>query len=105
MKKGDRRPILRVRLSLSDTPGVNPLLGSPTPIVTFHMVNTKTRAVKIAAGAAIIEDADEQIVSYSWGPTDTNAGGCYEGTFVVDYGSGVVQSFPSCGGIPIHIEE
>lgn len=101
MKVGDRRPILRVKLALQGDPGTNPLTGAAG--VTFRLLNATTGVQKFSA-AATIESVPDRIVSYSWGAGDTDTKGRFRGFFVVDYGGGVVQSFPACDGIPIRFE-
>lgn len=101
MKAGDRRPILRVKLSTKGDAGSNPLSGAVS--VTFRLTNRKTGAVKFQS-AATIESIESRIVSYTWGATDTTEKSHFYGNFLVDYGGGIVQSFPSCDGIPIHID-
>lgn len=100
MKVGDRRPVLRVQLGLHGD-GSNPLAGAVG--VRFVMKSAKTNATKVDA-AATIESLSEKIVAYEWQAGDTGQPGRFFGHFVVDYGSGVTGSFPSCGHIEIHVE-
>lgn len=103
MRVGDRRPVLRVKLGLKGAPDLNPLTGALN--VYFRMVNPKTGAVKIDNVLGSIESVPDRIVSYTWGPTDTVVDrGRYHGLFVVDYGGGIVQTFPPCDSDVIIID-
>ena len=102
MKAGDRRPFLLVALSIKNAPSSNPLTGAVG--VRFRMVNRKTGAVKIDNAVASIDSVPTRTVVYQWASGDTDEPGLYDGWFIVDYGGGVVQSFPACGSITVHIE-
>lgn len=104
MKVGDRRPVLRVVLGYKGqpSPDTNPLAGATG--VTLRMVNKATGEMKISDGVGLIESVQQKIVSYDWAAGDTDQAGEFEAWFRVAYGSGIVQSFPSCDGFCIHIE-
>lgn len=103
MRVGDRRPILSAKLSLKGAPGTNPLSGAIA--VTFTLIDKKSGAKKVDAAVANIDSVQGQTVSYDWASGDTDTAGCYRGVFTVDYGGGVLQSFPPCDtdGIDVDI--
>lgn len=98
MKKGDRLPLLRATLVDSD--------GAPLPLagasVLFRMAPVLGGALKVNAAAAII-DAALGIVQYSWGATDTDTEGAFNGEFVVTIG-GLAETVPGSGYVLIAIE-
>lgn len=99
MKRGDRIPVLRAALKGSDGAALN-LTGAT---VTFRMRSVLGGALKVNASAVVLE-AETGIVQYSWGATDTDTVGTFDGEFAVSI-AGLVETVPNSGFVTIEIGE
>lgn len=99
LKKGDRLPKLRATLTDSDGAALN-LSGAS---VVFRMrLRFSATALKVNAAATII-DAAAGVVEYSWGATDTDTEGAFDGEFAVTLG-GLLETVPGSGSVLVVIE-
>lgn len=103
LKRGDRRPYLRATLQDADGVAINLATASG---VTLRMRLPGSETLKVDEDATISDSANG-VVEYQWASADVDTVGTYEAEFVVDWGSGVVQTVPNRGDQPIlvHIHE
>lgn len=92
MKRGDRKPSLRVQLRYS---GGQSAGLADADSVAFRMANREDGGIKIDLSPAVVEDEATGVVRFDWGATDTDQIGKFSGEFVVTYPGGLVQTFPS----------
>jgi hypothetical protein len=90
IKQGDTRP-LDVTLLANRKPV--PLAGSS---ITFQMApQVAGIGTNIQDGAVEIVDPAQAQVRYAWQPGETDRAGVHRAEFVVTFGDGVVETFPS----------
>jgi hypothetical protein len=99
MKKGDRLPVLRAALQGPDGAALD-LTGAS---VTFRMKPVTGGALKVNASCAIIGDPTQGIVQYTWGATDTDTVGQFNGEFSASIG-GLPLTVPSNNYLLITVE-
>ena len=58
---------------------------------------------KVNAQATIVS-AEDGIVSYSWGATDTDAAGLYMAEWEVTFAGGIPMTFPRNGNLCVNVE-
>ncbi len=102
IKRNDRRPFWRVRLTANDQPV--DLTGAFA--VRFTMKSGAT--IKVNKAPMVIVDALIGEVEYRWAAGDTNTADTYTAEVEVDWGTATdssTQSFPSTGYFTIKINE
>lgn len=69
---------------------------------TFHM--SKSTLPKVSA-AAVIEDQELHLgrVKYVWVDEDTDTVGVYKAEFEIDFGGGVIQTYPNDGYLYVQV--
>lgn len=101
LKQNDRRPVFSATLFDPD--------GDPADLtgvvgVAFRMREKMSRAVKIDDAAMTIVSATDGTVSYAWTAADTDTAGDFEAWVVVEWSSGVEESYPNAGSHQVLIE-
>lgn len=100
MKQGDRLPALRVQLL--DANGAAIDVTSAT--VTFRMRDTRTKALKVTAGACTKPNGGaDGVVQYAWGATDTDTVAAYEGEFACVFSGPLTQTVPTNGYVTVQV--
>jgi hypothetical protein len=99
VKKGDRRPFANTTL-LRGTTVVNLTAAVG---VTFRMRERYDRGILIT-GAAVITGATLGTVQYQWAAGNTTTPGLYLAEWVVDFGGGQTETFPTLGFDTVLIE-
>lgn len=106
IKQGAIKPALEVQLTGSDTDPVD--LQGATVLFRLSEPNSDTY---ITDDTAVIDDAANGIVVYTWTTTDTESTGVYNAEFVVDYDGGTGSAFnpdeyfPTTQFITVHVED
>lgn len=90
LKSGDRWPPLVTTLE----DGGGPLNLTTAVGVTMRMASPTVSKTGLVC---TITDAANGVVSYAWAAGDTSAPGTYKAEFVVDFGSGKIQTAPNDG--------
>lgn len=105
IKRGDRKPALRVNLSTRNADGTTSAVTLVGATVQFRMKAPGARTPKIAY-AATIENSATGTVRYDWqdGDTDT-ARADYRAEFRVTFADDTVETFPGRGYLTIEITE
>lgn len=100
IKQGDFKPDLAQQLLAG---GVAQDLTGVTD-VTFSMWSATTGKPKVSAAAAVVTDAPNGKVKYTFQGTDTDTPDAYLAQFRVNFGSGSFMSFPSDGYLTVVVE-
>jgi hypothetical protein len=100
IKKGDRLPALEVQLLGSDRQPLN----VSTATVTFRLRAKNGTTLKASGTCSKPNGGADGVVRFSWGVSDTDTAGTFEGEFSCDY-SGSPQTVPSNGYVTIIIDE
>lgn len=100
LKKGDRLPKLRARLTDSAGTALNLSGGS----VVFRMRPRAGGALKVDDEVATVVDATAGTVEYAWGASDTDTAGMFDAEFAVTL-SGLVETVPSSGYVLVVISD
>lgn len=106
VKQGATKPALEVQLTDSDNNAV--ALDGAT--VIFRMSEPGSDSY-VTDSQAIIDDAQNGVVVYTWTTSDTEKTGIYNSEFVVDYDGGQGSNFspdeyfPTTQFMTIHIED
>jgi hypothetical protein len=100
IKHNQREPRLRARIVDSSGVAVN-LSGAVG--VTFSMRSGRDLTNKIASQPAVITDAPEGRIEYQWRAGDTDTLGNFNAEFLVNWGNGVTEIFPTTGAIRVRI--
>jgi len=98
LRKGDTAPALLAYLYAPDGTPAN-LVGATVQLV---MREARSRKVQVQA-AAVVVDAAEGLVRYTWQASDTTKASEYEAWFVVTYPGGLQESFPNVGAHTVRI--
>ena len=104
IKKGDTLPLLSV--VLTDGAG-NELDVSGADSVSFRMRDMEAQqGVYKASGAAdLVTDGTDGAVSFGFSAANTNEVGTFYGEFVIDWGSGDIQTVPNDNFLTIIVRE
>ena len=93
IKRGDTGPAFRATL--------RDAVGDPVDLsgaaAVFNMRDTKSKAVKVSAGAMTVLDAPGGRVEYAWEPEDTDTVGVYDAEVQVTFSDATVETFPNDG--------
>lgn len=100
IKQGSRLPILQVALLDGEKDAVDLTTAST---VKFSMVANDSTTPKVSLQTATVTDATNGEVEYAWGASDTDTEGDYYGEFLVTWGDGKQERFPSQMDIPFII--
>lgn len=100
-KQGDRMPPLDAILEEGPS-GARTRVDLTGCTVRFIMRALGSATTKVAA-AAVVMDADDGEVRYSWGSTDLDTAGSYRGEFEVTDADGKKRTFPSEDYIAIRV--
>jgi len=57
------------------------------------------------AGRVTVEDAENGLVRYEWGPSDTAESGFFQAEFEVEYSDGAIETFPNDGYIGVSVRD
>lgn len=101
IKKGNTREAIQVTLKRNGD--AIDLSGSGVS-VKFQMRKISSGTLKVDAEATIVDDVGGE-VKYEWKDADVNTTGIYYCEFIVTYGDGTVETFPSRGYKTIKIGE
>lgn len=90
LKRNDL-PILQRQLLDADK---QPVDLTNVDTVVFNMATAETHVAKITRAAAVVVDATDGQVSYTFQAGDTDTSGWYDAEFEVTMNDGTVQSYP-----------
>lgn len=109
IKRGDRRPYFRVRLTVTDPTSLTvPPAQIPadlTDAVGVRFIMRKLGEAPIVDDPGTFIDRATGIVQYAWATGDTAVSGTYNVEVEIDWGAGEKQSFPSTGYFTVTISD
>ena len=100
IKQNDTSPALKATLK----DGLDVAVDLSGCSVRFHMRKIGETSSKVDA-SAVIENADNGIVYYSWVAADTDTIGSYEAEFEVTFTGGEIETFPNNRFIEVEITD
>lgn len=100
IKQNDTSPALQATLK----DGLGAVVDLTGASIRFHMRKTGDTTAKVDA-AAVIENADNGLVYYSWVAADTDTIGSYEAEFEVTFTGGEIETFPNNRFIEVEITD
>lgn len=100
IKQNDTSPALKATLK----DGLDVAVDLSGSSVRFHMRKIGETSSKVDA-SAVIENADNGIVYYSWVAADTDTIGSYEAEFEVTFTGGEIETFPNNRFIEVEITD
>lgn len=102
-KRHDTTP-LRVALErlANGAYGAQSLAGAT---VVCHLRDEATGATVVSAGACVVADAANGVVTYDWAAGGNSQPGLYRLEFEVTYGDGTRETFPRAGYAMLEVQE
>jgi len=100
IKQNDTSPALQATLK----DGLGAVVDLTGASIRFHMRKTGDTTAKVDA-TAVIENADNGLVYYSWVAADTDTIGSYEAEFEVTFTGGEIETFPNNRFIDVEITD
>jgi hypothetical protein len=100
IKQNDTSPALQATLK----DGLGAVVDLTGASIRFHMRKTGDTTAKVDA-TAVIENADNGLVYYSWVAADTDTIGSYEAEFEVTFTGGEIETFPNNRFIEVEITD
>lgn len=100
IKQGSTAPALPVQIIEEETNAPLNLSGASA---VFSMRLEGESTAKINKSAAVITDASNGVIKYSWGDSDLSTVGRYKAEFLVTLAGGKIAKFPNQGYLEINV--